>query len=239
MNLYNTSQPATRTHTYNHFHTHTHSVEVARWLATHRLRAQLLQTATAASASSDPDSDDDTPTSSNPALDRAFHRWLRASKTLHDPPLPSPAAAADPVLPSRPACQRDLPLAQALITAGGLSVEAAAEACEALGTASIAAATAIGAGRYDGEDLGAGVGARREKGGSTLLAAVADPTEAVLHPLSRLEQPPVLRSRHHRPCLYLPLSAPGLGERLAGLEVGRCGWVDGLVARSDVVTSLC
>lgn len=192
---------------------------MARFLATTKLRSTLLYRLL--------DSTHTTDSKSKKQVDRAFHRWLRACKLLHDPPSYSTAAVAvtDPVLPSRPACQRDLPLAQALLSAG-LTAEAAAAACETLGAESVAAAAAVAAGRYEGvvggED-GGGSGrsgsSKRKKGPAPSSSSMAGGEELALHPLSRLEQPPVLRSKHHRPCLYLPLSAPALGERLEELEV--------------------
>ncbi len=230
----------------------THRAEVARCLATAKLRRRLLLSASSSLPHSHTSSSH---SHSLLLLHRAFHRWLRACKVLHDPP-PPPQGLSDPVLPSRPACQRDLPLAQALLKVG-LSPEAAAEACEALGRESVAAAAAVAGGRYDvvvaGEEGGEAVGGappvvvaagassssssskkRKKKRPlpSSLDAAAAMATtmsasggggggggELLLHPASRLDRAPVLRSRHHRPCLYLPLSAPGLGERLVALEV--------------------
>ena len=135
----------------------------------------------------------------------------------------------DPVLPQTAACQQDLGLAKAL-TGGMVSVslnyydswplllhlvmflltltvprilppsipaqirlppEIAVELCEALGLKTLALVSTL----------------HEQQQHPPSLTSSLPPTSTLRRKQSRLEQPPVLRSRHHAPCLYLPLSS--------------------------------
>ncbi|GAB5029880.1 phosphorylated ctd-interacting factor 1-like [Nannochloropsis oceanica] len=97
----------------------------------------------------------------------------------------------DPVLPQTATCQQDLGLAKALTgEVIKLPPDIAVELCEALGLKALALVSSL----------------HEQTQHPPFLASSIPPTSMLRRKQSRLDQPPVLRSRHHAPCLYLPLS---------------------------------
>lgn len=115
--------------------------------------------------------------------------WLQGSKAGL-----AGGEGGDPVLPEGGQGAADVALGRALVQEAGLGPEQAAEVCEELGGRAAEAAARL-------RGMMAAAGGRRKKGAG------------------RWEEnggPPVLRSRHHQPSLFVPLE--GLRARLGLLQ---------------------
>jgi len=169
-------------------------------------------------------------------LRRAFQAWMQDNKLREKEEKEGGKGVAiggaegkrrlvltDPVLPQTAACQRDLGSAKALtgdmvgLSAGSFPVktpicvprtktrpipsslppqinlrpETAVELCEALGIKALALVSSL----------------HQQQQNPASLPSSVPSSSTLSRKQSRLDQPPVLRSRHHAPCLYLPLSS--------------------------------